>query len=227
MSVNRLTNLLAPRSPSVQFLSLPSPATSLKPRLQIAWTYLYATMGYASHLISLSPLTSASTALSLYYAQLGLNLVWTPTFFGFRRPDVALIDIVALTGTVFTLTVRRSGFPCVERTSAEARFPAEHHKEHQPDRVLPPGSLRKPLAILFLPQTDLMISPETLTVRLALVRDLPQRRRLLAQRRQEVPRVRQEGQGSCPGVGSGEARPLKEKVRGMRMRLKMAGCVAV
>jgi tryptophan-rich sensory protein len=38
-------------------------------------------------------------SLELYYAQLGLNLVWSPLFFLFHRKGLALVDILALTGT--------------------------------------------------------------------------------------------------------------------------------
>ena len=31
---------------------------------------------------------------------MGLNLIWTPLFFGLKRPIEATVDIVALTGTV-------------------------------------------------------------------------------------------------------------------------------
>jgi benzodiazapine receptor len=48
---------------------------------------------------------SADTALQLYYAQLALNLVWTPLFFGARQKELALANIVALTGTVGAMTV--------------------------------------------------------------------------------------------------------------------------
>lgn len=36
----------------------------------------------------------------MYTIQLGLNLVWMPLFFGMGRPIEAMLDIVALTGTV-------------------------------------------------------------------------------------------------------------------------------
>ncbi|KAA8573530.1 hypothetical protein EYC84_005115 [Monilinia fructicola] len=41
---------------------------------------------------------------TLYTIQLGLNLIWTPLFFALKRPILATIDIVALTGTVSYLT---------------------------------------------------------------------------------------------------------------------------
>jgi hypothetical protein len=76
------------------------------------WTALYAGIGYVSHLlveaIDYSPSAvvrdDARLALKLHYLQLGLNLAWTPIFFGLHKPLAALVDIVALTGTVFSLT---------------------------------------------------------------------------------------------------------------------------
>jgi benzodiazapine receptor len=50
--------------------------------------------------IALPVLSGAATkSLELYYAQLGLNLLWTPLFFAFHRKGLALVDILALTGT--------------------------------------------------------------------------------------------------------------------------------
>lgn len=58
----------------------------------------------------------AEQAIQLYYAQLALNLLWTPLFFGGERrfwrtlnlakqKEAALANIVALTGTVVAMTV--------------------------------------------------------------------------------------------------------------------------
>jgi tryptophan-rich sensory protein len=41
----------------------------------------------------------ADNALQLYYAQLALNLLWSPIFFGSQSPKIALVNIVALTAT--------------------------------------------------------------------------------------------------------------------------------
>jgi benzodiazapine receptor len=79
----------------------------------VAWTYLYGTMGYASHLIAESLSTTpfyetadqANSALAIYFGQLVLNFMWTPIFFGLKKPAPALVDILALTGTVFYMTV--------------------------------------------------------------------------------------------------------------------------
>ncbi|KAL5530690.1 hypothetical protein ACEPAF_6948 [Sanghuangporus sanghuang] len=76
------------------------------------WPFLYAGMGYASHLAvkaydeSLDSPTKedAAYALKLYYIQLGLNFAWSSLFFVAKKPGLALIDITALTGTVACLT---------------------------------------------------------------------------------------------------------------------------
>ncbi len=64
-------------------------------------------MGYASHLVvkafdsAATPATTAtaSRALTLYYTQLGLNLLWSPLFFGAQQKTLALGNILAITGT--------------------------------------------------------------------------------------------------------------------------------
>ncbi|KAJ9107353.1 hypothetical protein QFC24_003500 [Naganishia onofrii] len=71
------------------------------------WTALYGMMGYASHLAVKSfdaaatpdGTAKADNALQLYYAQLALNLLWSPIFFGSQSPKIALVNIVALTAT--------------------------------------------------------------------------------------------------------------------------------
>ncbi|KAJ7068345.1 TspO/MBR-related protein [Mycena amicta] len=73
----------------------------------IVWPLLYISMGYASHLTVKAfdrgdP--RAALVLSLYYTQLALNLLWTPLFFGLKRPGLALIDITAMTATTFYMT---------------------------------------------------------------------------------------------------------------------------
>jgi len=55
---------------------------------------------------SLSPrvVEHTRTGATLYTIQLGLNLIWMPLFFGMGRPIEAMLDVVALTGTVGYLT---------------------------------------------------------------------------------------------------------------------------
>lgn len=61
-------------------------------------------MGYAAHRawsagsISSSLTTTTRHAATVYSAQLALNLLWTPLFFGLKKPVLALLDLVALLG---------------------------------------------------------------------------------------------------------------------------------
>ncbi|TFL00533.1 TspO/MBR-related protein [Pterulicium gracile] len=76
------------------------------------WPALYLSMGYASHLTAKALDAAASNhttddlnlGLQLYYAQLGMNFLWTPLFFVAKKPGLALINITALTGTTYYLT---------------------------------------------------------------------------------------------------------------------------
>ncbi|KAL4931394.1 TspO/MBR family protein [Aspergillus undulatus] len=72
------------------------------------WTLLYGLTGYASYhatksLTSLTLSTYPSETQILYTAQLALNHVWMPLFFGLRKPALAAVDILALGGTVAAL----------------------------------------------------------------------------------------------------------------------------
>lgn len=70
-------------------------------------------MGYAAHrawMTGTSPLNSTAMiqttrhAATVYSAQLVLNLIWTPLFFGLKKPVLALVDITALIATNVYLT---------------------------------------------------------------------------------------------------------------------------
>jgi len=58
-----------------------------------AWTILYLLMGIASYIIWEN---GDTMALVVYGVQLLVNFAWTPTFFRFQRPDIALALIVLL-----------------------------------------------------------------------------------------------------------------------------------
>lgn len=64
------------------------------------WVALYILMGLAAWRIWDSRRTGIPRALAGYAVQLGLNLGWTILFFGLRRPDWALIEIVPLLGFI-------------------------------------------------------------------------------------------------------------------------------
>ncbi|KAF5388154.1 hypothetical protein D9615_000460 [Tricholomella constricta] len=78
----------------------------------IVWPLLYISMGYVSHLavkaldVAVSPTSRSDLSISvlLYYAQLGLNVLWSPLFFMAKEPGWALIDSVLLTGLTFYMT---------------------------------------------------------------------------------------------------------------------------
>lgn len=61
------------------------------------WTLLYVAIAIAGW-----RLWAAGSGLGvvLWAAQLGLNAIWSPLFFGARRIDLALADVVALWGAV-------------------------------------------------------------------------------------------------------------------------------
>ena len=59
------------------------------------WTFLYASLGGAAWL-AWSRRPRPLGALSLYALQLVLNGLWTPVFFGARKPGAALVVIVSL-----------------------------------------------------------------------------------------------------------------------------------
>ncbi|KAF2013175.1 benzodiazepine receptor family protein-like protein [Aaosphaeria arxii CBS 175.79] len=75
------------------------------------WTALYATMGYTAYRAWTTGTTSldlekfklAKQGATLYTIQLGLNLLWTPLFFGLQRPIAATANILALGGVVGSL----------------------------------------------------------------------------------------------------------------------------
>lgn len=59
------------------------------------WTVLYLLMGVAAARVHLDPVCRG-----LFFLQLGLNGLWSFLFFGWRRPDLALVDIALLWGCV-------------------------------------------------------------------------------------------------------------------------------
>lgn len=71
------------------------------------WTTLYAMVGVAVALLWHRPteLQLKRRALKRFGLQLGLNLLWTPAFFGLQRIDLAMIVIVPLLVAIW-LTIR-------------------------------------------------------------------------------------------------------------------------
>ncbi len=60
------------------------------------WTLLYAAMGVAAWLVWRSTTAVRGRALALFGVQLALNAAWSWWFFGLRRIDWALVEILAL-----------------------------------------------------------------------------------------------------------------------------------
>jgi tryptophan-rich sensory protein len=87
------------------------------------WTLLYLLMGLASWLIwrerTVQP-ERARRALGWYGLQLGLNLLWSLLFFGLRRIDLALAEIMALWAA---LTITLLKFGRIRRDSAAMLAP--------------------------------------------------------------------------------------------------------
>ena len=63
----------------------------------VAWTILYTLMGIAVAQVIAADTPLRRLALHLFAIQLVLNLLWSPIFFAFHRPDIALVTIVVLT----------------------------------------------------------------------------------------------------------------------------------
>lgn len=62
------------------------------------WTLLYASMGVAAWMVwrAAGNWRAASLPLSVFALQLVFNGLWSWLFFGLHRPDLALLDILAL-----------------------------------------------------------------------------------------------------------------------------------
>ncbi len=85
------------------------------------WTGLYLAMGFAAWRVwrrGSSP--SRSRALTLFGVQLAINAAWSPIFFAFHQPGIALVVIVALD---VSLAATISAFRRVDRLSAVVLAP--------------------------------------------------------------------------------------------------------
>jgi tryptophan-rich sensory protein len=75
------------------------------------WTSLYLLMGVAFYLIWKQGWQKKKirTATKFFLAQLGLNFIWSPVFFGLRSPELGLIVIIAL--LVFIVATMKKFYP--------------------------------------------------------------------------------------------------------------------
>jgi tryptophan-rich sensory protein len=77
------------------------------------WTALYAMIALSGWVVwRQAGFAGAALPLTVYALQLILNALWTPVFFGLRRPDLALIEIVmALASILATIVLSHSVSP--------------------------------------------------------------------------------------------------------------------
>jgi len=75
------------------------------------WTLLYFLMGLAFYLIWKQGFNKrrVRTACLFFLAQLGLNFIWSPIFFGLRAPQLGLLVIVAM--WVFIVMTMKQFYP--------------------------------------------------------------------------------------------------------------------
>jgi len=75
----------------------------------IAWLVLYIAMTVAAWRISTGLVAGeggavAAAGLAFWAAQITLNAIWSPLFFGIRRPDAAMLAVAALWASVVLTT---------------------------------------------------------------------------------------------------------------------------
>jgi tryptophan-rich sensory protein len=87
------------------------------------WTLLYGLMGLASWLVwkkREDQKDPARTGLKLYGVQLTLNSLWSLIFFGARRVNLALVEIVSLWAAILVTIIK---FALVDRRAAWLMIP--------------------------------------------------------------------------------------------------------
>jgi len=63
----------------------------------VVWTTLYTLMGLALAFVWIAPASDQRTVTSqLFFAQLGINVAWSPIFFGARMIEIGLLTIILL-----------------------------------------------------------------------------------------------------------------------------------
>lgn len=72
----------------------------------IVWTALYVLMVVSAYRVWRAPAGPArKRALILWWTQLAFNAAWSPIFFGARRPELALADILLLLPAAFAYVI--------------------------------------------------------------------------------------------------------------------------
>lgn len=76
----------------------------------IVWTVLYLLMGYAAYRVSASGAEpeAIQKAMRVYWAQLALNFIWSPVFFGLQWYLIAFIILVAMWVLIYVTMIRFS-----------------------------------------------------------------------------------------------------------------------
>ncbi|WP_265501852.1 tryptophan-rich sensory protein TspO [Paracoccus beibuensis] len=69
----------------------------------VAWTVIYLLSAFAAARVAALP--GAGLALALWAAQIALNTLWTPVFFGARQMAIGMVVIATLLVTVASMTV--------------------------------------------------------------------------------------------------------------------------
>lgn len=87
----------------------------------VVWTSLYALIAWSGWRIwSAAPSRERNAALRLWISQLAENAQWSKLFFGQHRPTLALAEVLALEGTIFSyITAARK----VDSAAASAFIP--------------------------------------------------------------------------------------------------------
>jgi tryptophan-rich sensory protein len=87
----------------------------------VVWTTLYAMIAWSGWRIwSAAPSRNRNAALRLWISQLAANARWSKLFFGKHRPQLALVDILALEETIIAFIAAAYK---VDRAAAGAFIP--------------------------------------------------------------------------------------------------------
>lgn len=84
------------------------------------WTLLYILMGISFYLIWISKSKLKQKGIKIFSIQLILNTSWSIVFFGFKNPELALINIIVLWIAIF-LTIK--SFLKISKVSAYLLVP--------------------------------------------------------------------------------------------------------
>lgn len=84
------------------------------------WATLYALMGISLYLVWSSKAKSKQYALTLFFVQLGLNVVWSIIFFGLKKPGLAFFEIITLWIAIY-LTIK--AFQKISKAASYLLYP--------------------------------------------------------------------------------------------------------